>query len=303
MKLVKIVTHHKNPDLAAELFAKEGVVAIGWSEFDNLRGLTYDDIKQKSKKRWKRTERESASDASQLIAFRDEVSSGDVVFAYKLNNIVALVGEIISGYRFNTKNSVGDLKGKIGYANQRKVKWWDSPRNFDRHFLPRNLSEWVARPGTISIRQYDMRKLKKILQNIPSQETVTKALEIHDEDEIKDYMERHLEEVEKGLIVIKREQPTSEGPMDFLAKDKDDINTVIEVKMMADDATVTQLRRYMRSFKRDAKISKVRGIIVAEEFTKRCGDDVRELNDHGMDILLYKCRKKFGFSRLDKQFE
>jgi hypothetical protein len=50
MNLVKIVTHHENPDLAAELFAREGVVAVGWSEFGNLRGLTYDDLKQKSKR-------------------------------------------------------------------------------------------------------------------------------------------------------------------------------------------------------------------------------------------------------------
>lgn len=46
MKLVKIVTHHQNPDLAAELFAKGGVVAVGWSEFGDLRGLSYDDIKK-----------------------------------------------------------------------------------------------------------------------------------------------------------------------------------------------------------------------------------------------------------------
>ena len=298
MKLVKIVTHHEKPELAAELSAKEGVVAVGWSEFGDLRGLSYDDIKKKSKKRWKRTERESASDASQLIAFRDGISIGDIVLAYKLNNVVALVGEIIGGYKFNVKNAVGNLKGEIGYANQRKVKWWERPRDFDRHFLPKNLSEWVARPGTISIRQYDIRKLKKVLLNIPSQETVTKALEIHDEDEIKDYMERHLDEIEKGLKVVRREQPTSEGPMDFLAKDKEGIDVVIEVKMVADDSTVTQLRRYMRSFKRDTKTSEIKGMIVAEEFTKRCVDDVKELKEHGMDIALYMCRKKFGFSRV-----
>lgn len=232
-----------------------------------------------------------------MVAFREGVSIGDIVLAYKLNNIVALVGEIVGEYEFNAKNAVGDLKGEIGYANQRRVKWWERPRDFDRHFLPKGLAEWVARPGTISIRQYNIGKLKKILQNIPSQETVTKALEIHDEDEIKDYMEKYLEEIEKGLKVVRREQPTSEGPMDFLAKDKNGTNVVIEVKMVADDSTVTQLRRYMRSFKRDAKTSKIKGMIVAEEFTKRCVDDVKELSEHGMDITLYKCRKKFGFSR------
>jgi len=269
VKLVKIVTHHKYPDEAAELFAKEGVVAVGWSSFGNLKGLTYDEIKQKSQRLWKRTERESASDASQLIMFRDKVSIGDIVFAYKGNNKVALVGEIIGEYKFNKKNKVGNPKGKIGYANQRKVKWWERPRNFDRHFLPKELSEWVARPGTISIRRYDIEKLMKILENIPSQETVNKALEIQSEDEIKDYIEKHPTEIEEGLKIIRREYPTSTGPMDFLAKDKDGIDTIIEVKRRADDTTVTQLRRYMRSYRRDSKVKKVRGIIVAEEFKKK----------------------------------
>lgn len=162
------------------------------------------------------------------------------------------------------------------------------------------MSEWVARPGTISIYRYDItiKKLKEILQKIPSQETVTKALEIQSEDEIKEYMEKRLGEIEEGLIVIKREYPTSTGPMDFLAKDMDGIDTVIEVKMKADDTTVTQLRRYMRSYKKDSKVSKVRGIIVAEEFKKRCLDDVEELKELGMDIRVHKCKKQFGFTRL-----
>ena len=297
MKIVKIVTHHENTERAAELFAEEGVVAVGWAGLGNLKKLTYNEIKQRSKKLWDRTEREAASDASQLIMFRDEVNVGDIVFAYKGSNKVALVGEVIGDYRFNRRNKVGDPKGKIGYPNQRKVKWWDSPRNFDRHFLPRRLSEWVARPGTIAIREYDMKKLKDILRKIPSHETVIRALEIQSEDEIKDYIERHLGDVEEGLKVIKREYPTSVGPMDFLAKDKDGIDTVIEVKIRAEDRTVTQLRRYMRSYKKDSKVAKVRGIIVAEEFTKRCLDDVEELKELGMDIRLYECKKKFSFAK------
>jgi RecB family endonuclease NucS len=111
-------------------------------------------------------------------------------------------------------------------------------------------------------------------------------------------MEKNIGEVEKGLKLVEREHPTSDGPMDFLAKDSNGNNVVIEVKTKADDSTVSQLRRYMRSLKRDTKDSKVRGIIVAEEFTKRCLDDVAELKEHGIDIGLYKCRKKFDFTKV-----
>jgi predicted Mrr-cat superfamily restriction endonuclease len=298
MQIVKIVTHHTNPEKAAELFSKEGVVAVGWSEFGDLKDLTYDEIKQISKKKWSRSESEAASDASQLIAFRDNISKGDIVFAYKLNNTVALVGEIEGKYKYCTKNSVGDLKGEIRYANQRKVKWLDSPRNFDRHFLPKSLSDFVARQGTISIIQYDRAKLEKALNGVPSHETVTKALEIHDEDEIQEYIEKNIEEIEKGLKLVKREQPTSEGPMDFLAKDEKGFNVIIEVKISSDDSTVTQLRRYIRAYKRDTGTAKIRGMIVAENFSKRCIDDVKDLNDYGLNIVLYRCMKKFGFIRV-----
>jgi RecB family endonuclease NucS len=86
--------------------------------------------------------------------------------------------------------------------------------------------------------------------------------------------------------------------MDFLTKDKDGIDTVIEVKMKADDHTVTQLRRYMRSHKNDSGKSKVRGIIVAEEFSKTALDDVKEHCDLGIDIQACRCKKQFGFERL-----
>lgn len=298
MKIVKIVTHHKLPNEAAELFDREGIVAVGWSELGDLTGLTYDEIKEKSKRINKRNEWEAAKDASQLIMFRDGIDVDDIVFAYLGGNKVALVGEITGKYKFNTKNATGNLKGDIAYSNQRKVTWWEKPRNFDRHLLPEDLSKFVALTGTISAKPYGIDKVKKAISSIPSQETVTKALEIHDENEIKEYMEKHMSEVEKGLTLVGREFQTSTGPMDFLARDKDGTSTVIEVKMKADDHTVTQLRRYMRSHKNDSGKPKVRGIVVAEEFSKTALDDVKEHCDLGMDIRACKCRKQFGFERL-----
>jgi len=297
MKLVKIVTHHENPDKAAELFAEERVVAVGYADLGDFRKLSRDEIKRKSQKVWKRSEHESAKDASQLAMFRDEVKNGDIVFAYKGNNEVALVGQIVGPHKYNTKNKVGDPKGEIGYPNQRKVKWWDSPRNFDRSFLPKELSEWVARPGTISVREYNIKKLKKALQEIPGEETITRALEIQSEDEIKDYIQKHPGDLEEGLLIVKREYPTSRGPMDFLAKDKNGIHTVIEVKTKAGDTTATQTRRYMRAYEKEKKrkVANIRGIIVAEEFTPNCLEDVADLVRHGFDLRLYKCRKKFHF--------
>ena len=298
MKLVKIVTHHENPKRAAEIYLKEGLIAIGYVYEKTVAKKGKEKIKEYFREQRGLTEQQVGQSTSIFLKFRDEIKEGDTIFAYAGDNKIALVGEVVGKCIFDDKNIVGDEKGDIGYPNQRKVKWWDNPRNFDRSFLPRRLPEWVARPGTLSIREYDIKKLQKILQEIPSEETVIKALEIESEDEMKDYMERNLEDVEKGLILVKREYLTSSGPMDFLARDKQGTDVVVEVKLKADDATVTQTRRYMRSLKRDQKVAGVRGIIVTEEFTKRCIDDVQELRQLGLDISLFKCKKRFNFVKV-----
>jgi len=161
MKIIKIVTHHENPARAAELFYQEGVVAVGWTEFGDISNLTKEQIMKISQKKWRRTETESLTDAVQLIRFRDEIQKGDLIIAYKKNNIVAMIGEVVGDYYFNDKNVVGDPDGEVGYANQRKVKWWKEPRNFDRSHLPAPLNEKVALPGTILTlaENYDKNKL------------------------------------------------------------------------------------------------------------------------------------------------
>ncbi|MEM2175603.1 MAG: hypothetical protein QXI58_08310 [Candidatus Micrarchaeia archaeon] len=187
VKLVRIVTHDENPERAAELFAEEKVIAVGWNHKESIAGKNKDEIKQMlidegiKNPDW---------GASQLITFRDEIKVGDIILAYKANNIIALVGEVIGEYEFNTKNKVGKPKqegGEIDYPNQRKVYWWEKPRNFHRNLLPRELAEMVASRGTIKIldENVDINKLKDILNSIPSDVSHEKILEIANEDEIK----------------------------------------------------------------------------------------------------------------------
>lgn len=162
MKIVKIVTHHENPERAAELFYQEGVAAIGWSEFGDLSDLTEEQIKEISQKKFGRTVPESINDARQYVDFRDNIGKGDLVLAYRKNNIVAMIGEIESDPYFDDKNIIGNPDGEVGYANQRKMKWWIEPRNFHRSHLPDDLKNKVALPGTISIIAEDYDKIKLI---------------------------------------------------------------------------------------------------------------------------------------------
>ena len=298
MKLVKIVTHHENPNRATEIYLKEKVIAVGYVYDKTIANANKDRIKKYFRKERGVTEQQVGEATSTFLRFRDEIKKRDVVFAYAGNNRVALVGEVIGECRFNDRNIVGDEKGEIGYPNQRRMKWWANPRNFDGSFLPSKLSQWVAKPRTLSFFDQDAKKLKEILQKIPSQEAVTIALEIHGENETKDYIEKNPEAIEEGLSIIERECQTLSGPMDFLAKDKNGIYTVMEVKMEADDTTVTQIRKYIQAFKSNKKVAKVRGIIVAEDFKKSCIEDTAELTQLGFNLNLYKCKKTFNFAKL-----
>jgi len=167
MKVVKVVTHHEDPEGAAKLFYEENVVAVGWTGFGDISDLTREEIMEISQKKHHRSPQKSLSDASQLITFRDKINKGDIVIAYKRNNIVAMIGEIESDYYFDNKNKVGNPAGHVGYANQRKVRWWEKPRNFNRSYLPPPLNKKVAVPGTILIcaEDYDQRKLIESLKN------------------------------------------------------------------------------------------------------------------------------------------
>lgn len=40
VQVVKIVTHHENPERTAEVLYEDGIIAVGWTEFGDLSGLT-----------------------------------------------------------------------------------------------------------------------------------------------------------------------------------------------------------------------------------------------------------------------
>ncbi len=291
-KLVKIVTHHEKPGKAAELMAKEGVIAIGWAKSQSIAGKSKDEIIQQ-------LSNEGVSNpewgASQLLTFRDEIQVGDIIIAYAPPNRVALIGEVRSGYIFNNKNEVGDPKGEISYPNQRKVEWWKSPRNFHRNLLPGDLKNLVASRGTIRILEYNLdvqrfsESLQKIAETAAGQELIA---EVTGEDEIHEYLVNHLGELEEGLTFKESECGISVGSIDILAEDRNGLPVIIEVKVRADDSTIGQLLGYIQAYEEETG-KKARGFIVAESFTERCKKAAKRAG-----IELYECRKMFKFRRM-----
>jgi len=311
-RIIRIVTHDEYPDRAAELWAEKdeegkGIMAIGYADWEDITGKTRDELKQIARD-WGEghSEQEIGSWVGTLIRFRDKIQKEDLVLAYNWKTKkVALVGEVTGEYYYDNGNGneIGRPKksGGLNYPQQRKVRWWDTPRDFPRSFLPGELAEKVSLRGTLHVLfEYENQEFEKIKEQIrkisqlPSEmeEVGERSLTIESENQIKDYLEGKIDELEEGLTMVEREKEVSVGVMDFLAEDKNKNPVVIEVKKVADDATIGQILGYMRAYEEE-NTKNVRGIIVAEEFAERCKKAVK-----GQNISLYKCKLKFEFIKI-----
>ena len=65
--------------------------------------------------------------------------------------------------------------------------------------------------------------------------------------------------------MVRREYPTSIGPVDLLCRDEDDGVVAIEVKRRGEIDGVEQLSRYLEFLNQDPRLAPVRGVFVAQE--------------------------------------
>ncbi|MFM8531839.1 MAG: endonuclease NucS [Ilumatobacteraceae bacterium] len=88
----------------------------------------------------------------------------------------------------------------------------------------------------------------------------------------KDGVEAHLQEllaslpdaVEPGLSLVRREWPTSIGPVDLMCTDDNGDWVAIEVKRRGEIDGVEQLARYLEVLRPDGNLRNLRGIFVAQ---------------------------------------
>lgn len=101
------------------LFEKEGIVAIGWSEMEDLSGLT---SRQEFKNRYaesypSHSQNRRATNAGQMYRFVRKISPDDYVLTYIKDSREVLIGRSSGGYDYRP----GLLDG--GYPNTRSVDW------------------------------------------------------------------------------------------------------------------------------------------------------------------------------------
>lgn len=72
-----------------------------------------------------------------------------------------------------------------------------------------------------------------------------------DENAVEDYLVAHLEELEEGLRLIGRQIVLERGRIDILARDKNHVPVIIEVKVATDTDLVWQQSYYMKEIKKE----------------------------------------------------
>jgi RecB family endonuclease NucS len=90
---------------------------------------------------------------------------------------------------------------------------------------------------------------------------------------IKDGVEAHLqmllaeqaEVLGEGWRVVRREYPTSIGPVDLLCKDANGASVAVEIKRRGEIDGVEQLTRYLDLMNRDPLLAPVTGVFAAQE--------------------------------------
>lgn len=251
-----IVTHYEDPVGAAEAWKREGVCAIGWSDYGSLKSVPKEKLKG------------HAAAASELFL---GVRKGDVVLAYSMDNTIAYVGTVTGPYKYDKKNEVGDV---FDFANQRSVNWWDEPRHFDRHDLPAWLADQLGKRGftitRLDLHEYGFEATVKIIRTCPRSGSALEEFEDLAKAGIRKYANQRFDQLDSGMKITAIERSTDTGDRpDFTATDRKGNPVLIECKGTAREDACDQLLRYSTDYKRRKK-TKPRLMLVAFSFDQNC---------------------------------
>jgi len=269
-RIFAVTTYHEAGEAAeaAEEWKKLGICAIGWGPPNFCKCKNKEEIKRRlSKIGW------DTRGAEDIWYFIGEMSEGDLVLAYSRDNTIAYVGEVKGPCKFDRDNSIGDLDG-FDYPHQRKVEWWEEPHHFDRHDLPKYLSDQFGKrgvtvaeinPGSKGFKGFEM-----IVKSCASSGSKFPGI---NEDTIKagllKYLHRSLDRLEDGLIIKSAEISIGKQKRsrpDFIAEDKQGRTVLIECKGTAGESAVEQIQSYAKEYGEN----KYRLLIIAFKINEAC---------------------------------
>lgn len=112
------------------------------------------------------------------------------------------------------------------------------------------------------------------------------------ERKLEDYVIKNLDKIEKGLQYIGRQILIEGAFIDILAKDKDGIVCILELKVKEDKSIIWQSTYYPKEIKEKYMLEKVRMITIAPEYSKPIYDSLSSLKN--VEMIEYKIKVKAG---------
>jgi len=98
------------------------------------------------------------------------------------------------------------------------------------------------------------------------------------EKDLEDYLYNNIEKIEEGLTVIGRQIEMSDGRLDILAKDKNDVFTIIELKIKEDKSIIWQCMYYPEELKKRYNVNKVRILTLMPHCPKHLFDSLSKID-------------------------
>jgi len=135
---------------------------------------------------------------------------------------------------------------------------------------------WMNAPNTVieTDGQWVVTNPKGETLTITLHEVITESAHEFGEDPglQKDGVEAHLQEllaalpdaVQPGLSLVRREWPTSIGPVDLMCVDENGDFVAVEIKRRGEIDGVEQLARYLEVLRPDSNLRNLRGVFVAQ---------------------------------------
>lgn len=121
------------------------------------------------------------------------------------------------------------------------------------------------------------------------------------EKEIEDKLEKNLNKIEPGLILIKRQKKVDSGIIDLFCKDKLGNYVIIEIKKKPDAKVIAQLAKYnMSLIKSGIRKKYLRTILVAQEIPHQIQEACEFLKFETKQV--YKPKKELETDNIKNQF-
>lgn len=133
---------------------------------------------------------------------------------------------------------------------------------------------------------------EEIEAHIHSIEFLSDNIALVSEEDVENFIIRNIEKIEEGMKYIERQVVVDNGRIDVLARDKNNIYTIIEIKTSEDKDLVWQCMYYPEAIKKKFNTNKVRMITLCPGYETHI---YRALNNIGnIEMCNYKLEIELG---------